>query len=391
VTSTTARETRSLHIVMVMPTYLPETFGGAEQQARKLSGELVRQGQRITILAPRLQSATPSHDTVNGVRIRRFKLSARPNFGGRYFLSFLMWCGYILTWLIYHRSKYQVVHVFHGRLHAVPAVLGAWLSRRPVLVKIGRGGDHFDLKLLSEKKLYGPFFARLVATLTTGFIANSREIAADLQTWRIPRTRVHTIANGVEIPDLPKARDRSRWAPRFVYLGRLDPEKKLDVLIGAIAQVAGDQPLHLDIVGDGALMDRLREQAADLGVAKRVTFWGRTDDVSPFLRKADYFVSASESEGMSNALLEAMSFGVVPLVALVSGVSDLVDDGENGFTCQSSEIADVANVVARAAGISASQWNAMSQAARARVEAHFGLPAIAQAHIALYRRLGLPV
>ena len=142
-----------LHIVMVMPTYLPETYGGAEQQGRKFSKELVRRGHKVTILAPRLHKSTLLKEDMDGVRIIRFSLGALPNLGGPYILSFLKWCFHIISWLWSNREDYHIIHVFHGRLHAVPAVIASKLVQKPVLIKIGRGGDHFDLSLLTAPYL----------------------------------------------------------------------------------------------------------------------------------------------------------------------------------------------------------------------------------------------
>jgi hypothetical protein len=62
-----------LLVVMIMPTYPPESFSGTEQQCRKLASALARQGVRVTILAPRLHSGTPGFEQDGGVSIRRFR------------------------------------------------------------------------------------------------------------------------------------------------------------------------------------------------------------------------------------------------------------------------------------------------------------------------------
>ena len=77
---------------MVLPAYLPETFGGAEQQTRRLAQALARRGVAVTLLAPRLESRTPAREKEGPVVVRRFRLRAAPNLGGRHLDAFLWWC-----------------------------------------------------------------------------------------------------------------------------------------------------------------------------------------------------------------------------------------------------------------------------------------------------------
>ena len=150
-----------------------------------------RRGVAVTLLAPRLERRTPAREREGPVVVRRFRLRAAPNLGGRHLDAFLWWCLCISSWLWRNRRSYDLIYVVHGRLHAFPAVVaGKWL-RKPVVVKPGRGGEtHFDLSVVQRKRLLGSFFARRIARNTTAWVANSREIAADLSRWGVPR-RAH--------------------------------------------------------------------------------------------------------------------------------------------------------------------------------------------------------
>ena len=178
-------------VVMVLPAYLPETFGGAEQQTRRLAQALAGRGVAVTLLAPRLEAER-----------RRGRRRGQLWFGASGCGRPRIWaddtsmpsCGGVLcisSWLRRNRRSYDLIYVVHGRLHAFPAVVaGKWL-RKPVVVKPGRGGEtHFDLSVVQRKRLLGPFFARRIARNTTAWVANSREIAADLSGWGVPQ-RAH--------------------------------------------------------------------------------------------------------------------------------------------------------------------------------------------------------
>src|SRR5512132_3951686 len=79
-------------IAMVLPAYLPETFGGAEQQTRRLAQALARRGAAVTLLAPRIERSTPAREREGPVVVRRFHLRAAPHLGGRHLDAFLWWC-----------------------------------------------------------------------------------------------------------------------------------------------------------------------------------------------------------------------------------------------------------------------------------------------------------
>ena len=122
--------TAAPRVVVILPAYLPESYGGAEQQTRRLARALARRGAAVTLLAPRVVHGTPAREREGPVVVRRFHLRAAPNLGGRHFDAFLWWCGCVSAWLWRNRSSYDVIFVVHGRLHAFPAVIaGKWIGK----------------------------------------------------------------------------------------------------------------------------------------------------------------------------------------------------------------------------------------------------------------------
>jgi glycosyltransferase involved in cell wall biosynthesis len=372
---------------MVLPAYLPESFGGAAQQTRRLSQALARRGAAVTLLAPRLARGTPAQEREGSVEVRRYLLRAAPNLGGRHVDAFLWWCGCMCTWLWRNRRSYDVIYVVHGRLHAFPAAIaGKWLGK-PVLVRPGRGGEaHFDLSVVQRKRLLGPFFARGIARNTTAWVANTREIVADLSRWGVPRERVHAIPNGIDIPEDGR-RPRSNGLVRFLSMGRLDSEKRVDQTIRAFAGLPVDTPAQLTILGDGQCRPELEALSRRLGQEGRIVFTGAVGDVTPYLNEADVYVSTSVSEGMSNALLEAMSNGVMPVVSQVSGVDEIVEEGVTGFLFPPGDETAVANRLEKSLAMTVEERRATGEAAREAIRARFSLEKVAERHLALYRQL----
>ena len=372
---------------MILPAYLPESFGGAEQHARRLAQTLARRGVVVTLVAPRLDRASPARERDGPVVVRRFLLRALPTLGGRHLDSFLWWCMCISAWLWRNRSSYDVIYIIHGRLHAFPAaVAGTWLGK-PILVKPGRGGEaHFDLSVVQRKRLLGSFFARGIARNTTAWVANSREIAADLARWGVPRERVHAIPNGIDAPD-DGGRQSSNGVVRFLSIGRLDAEKAVDQTIRAFAALPADTPARLTILGDGPCRQELEALSRRLGQDRRIAFPGAVADVTPYLREADVYVSTSVSEGMSNALLEAMSHGVMPVVSRVSGADDVVEEGATGLLFPPGDEAALTARLEESLTMTAERRRATGEAARAATRARFSIEQVAERHLTLYRKL----
>lgn len=383
-----AERGRTPHVILVLPTYLPESYGGAEQQSRKLAQALVARGMNVTLLAPRIAPETPRIEQKDGVLIRRFRLTSLPNLGGRHFASFAWWSLRIAFWLWRNRQNYDVIHIIHGRLHAVGPVIGGRLAGRPTLIKFGRGGEQFDIDTVRNKRLFGPQFAAIIRRWTTGFIANSAQMLVDLERHGIGAERVHRIANGVVMPEIE---DRNAHVDtseiRFVYMGRLDREKALDLMIRGFAALPATAAARLVLVGEGPKQRELETLAGELGVASRVDFTGRLDDVAPALRAADFYLSTSLSEGMSNSLLEAMSYGVVPIVSRVSGVEDMVSEGGSGFLFEAGDIDGFRAALTRALALDDPAYARMSRAARAVLAARFSMESVTDQHVSLYAEL----
>jgi GalNAc-alpha-(1->4)-GalNAc-alpha-(1->3)-diNAcBac-PP-undecaprenol alpha-1,4-N-acetyl-D-galactosaminyltransferase len=146
-----------------------------------------------------------------------------------------------------------------------------------------------------------------------------------------------TIPNPLVPP--PECSRSRRDRRRIVTLGRLSPEKRVEMLIRAFARVADDLPeWDLEVHGDGPLHDALAAVIDQLGLGARVRLCSFTNDPYGVLMEADLYVSASAVEGFGNAIWEALACGV-PVVAMDCGapVRTLVRDGIDGRIVIGSE------------------------------------------------------
>jgi glycosyltransferase involved in cell wall biosynthesis len=115
-------------------------------------------------------------------------------------------------------------------------------------------------------------------------------------------------------------------------VARLQPVKGHRYFIEAARHIAAVEPkAHFLLVGDGALRREIEEQAARLGVGDRVHLLGARDDAALIAAGFDVAALASLSEGLPNAVMEAMVAGVPVVATAVGGTTELVIDGVTGF------------------------------------------------------------
>ena len=99
------------------------------------------------------------------------------------------------------------------------------------------------------------------------------------------------------------------------------------------------------IVGDGRLREELEVYAESLGLTENIEFLGKRKDVEELLMHSKVFVLPSKSEGLSIAMIEAMSAGVVPVVPDVGDLGDRVIDGVNGYLIEPNKIEEYAEII----------------------------------------------
>jgi glycosyltransferase involved in cell wall biosynthesis len=118
----------------------------------------------------------------------------------------------------------------------------------------------------------------------------------------------------------------------LIWTGRLVEVKRIDVLLHTIKQVAHKFPeLKTVIVGNGKLLDEMRSLSTELGINNNVNFIGHQNKIEDWLHDSKIFVLTSDSEGLSLSMMEAMMCGLPVVVSDVGDLSDLVDNGTNGY------------------------------------------------------------
>jgi glycosyltransferase involved in cell wall biosynthesis len=329
----TMKATRS--ILMFCPQFRPIT-GGAERQAEKLSKALVRKGLQVKVLTPRLVADTPPHENDCGVEIHRFPLfdlgKAFPVHGVGP-LNLMVARHQIMRAVWRHIGGAEVIHAHMGSTYTAFAMQAAIAKGIPFLCKAAVGGQTSDLRGLAASSFAGPLIARMLVRRLNCWVATTNAVRLSLLEDGVAPGRIVTIPNGVELPAVEARPRRTRQPVRFLYLGRLSSDIRRDVptLIRAFDRVAAQIPeAELAIVGAGDLWAETSELAAAAVHQARILMPGMQPP-TPWLQWAHCFVFPSRYEGLSNALLEAMSYGLPCIANDIPPNREVLDDGRAGI------------------------------------------------------------
>jgi glycosyltransferase involved in cell wall biosynthesis len=203
------------------------------------------------------------------------------------------------------------------------------------------------------------------------------------------RAPLFFVPNSRDLPEQTRGTDR---AIDFLWVNRISRQRRCEWLVRALgeealksrsAAVLGYEDrdnLHPDIKAN---QQRVRE-----GAAPNVALHGFIDP-EPFYRRARFFCLPSELVFGNNSLLEAMSWGVVPIVTDAPGVELIVRDGVNGIVTPFSEQGYKEGLL-RALTLSEAAWTNLSEAARATVAEEYSPDIWRQRMIGAYRQIVRP-
>ncbi|MBU0492657.1 MAG: glycosyltransferase family 4 protein [Chloroflexi bacterium] len=374
-----------LRVVMVISDFYP-TVGGGERQAQLLAGRLAARGVEVCVITRRYPGLL-SLEHVDGVPIYRLRTI------GRGPLAALTYTAGALRLLARPHWRGAILHGHQASLGIAPAAITALAKRRwghQVVIKLMGSRVH----AMAGTRTW-PLRRWLLRQADALVVLNEpvRAALAEVELAAI----VHRLPNGVDVQafapvDDPARRDwRSAEGPVALFVGRLDPVKQLDVLLRAWARVLGDadapgQSPVLVLVGDGPEREALVRLAGELGIVGSVRLIGAVEQVAGWYHGADLFVLPSQVEGLSNALLEAMSCGLPVVATAVGGTPEVVEDGVNGLLVPPGDVAALSVALGRLMGDPALARQ-LGHAARQTVVAGYSVEAMVERYLALYESL----
>ncbi len=320
--------------VLIINYEFPPLGGGAGNATACLAREWARHGHAVEIVTGGFRGL-PAREVRDGYVVRRLPTPRRAQGQcsvGEMCAFMVASCAAVLM-----GPRPDVAIAFFS----IPSGPAAWLLRLlrgvPYLVSL-RGGDvpGFDAKNLARlHSLTNPLTALLWrnARAVVGNSAGLCELARNF-------------TPGLEVLEIPNGVDTACFAPgvrgeaegcELLFVGRLAPQKGVDVLLRALALIP--KGWRLRIAGDGPEGARLSALAIQLGLGERVQFlgWTQRECLPGMYRSADVFVFPSYDEGMPNVVLEALASGLPIVATRIAGNEQLVEDGANGALVPAGE------------------------------------------------------
>jgi glycosyltransferase involved in cell wall biosynthesis len=218
--------------------------------------------------------------------------------------------------------------------------------------------------------------------------------AADAALGRkeIAAGKVSVIPPGIELAradDVERAIARRRTLPSPVvaYIGRLEREKAIQLLLMSIPLVLEHVPnCRFVIAGAGAAEAELRALARSLKIGGSVKWLGEIPHPAAVLSDAHAYVNPSANEGFGLAVAEAMSWALPVVGRTTGGVAEIVDDGETGLLVAEDDPAELANAIVRLVE-NREGAEALGRQARRVAAARFDSERTADLTLQLYERL----
>jgi len=378
----------------------PPMVSGAALAVQQLAEGMAARGHQILVLAAS-ERGYAYRTRADGLRVARLQSFPNPFRVGQRFLPWLdrATAGELHAFRpdILHLHDFSPVGLAGLRavrplnvpavltLHLLPPTLSAYAPPLPGLRQMTDAGLWAYYDWVAQQ-------CRAVATPT--------QASADIVRAHI-RCDPVVLPNGVQLsrfspqPHAPDEGERLRRKyhldprlPVILSVGRIDVEKRMDVIVRAAAQAMHSVPAQLLVVGDGTQRAAAIRLSAQLGIRARSLFPGfvtPTGDLPGLYRLASVFVMASEMETQGLAGLEAAASGLPIIAVRATALSELVHDGLNGYLVAPGDVEAMAEQM-RLLLQNPERARKMGEAARALAEQHSLESAIA-AHEQFYQSM----
>lgn len=266
---------------------------------------------------------------------------------------------------------------------SIAAVIASLLYRRPLHVRTG-----YTLSSTTARVFPGnlprKFYAWCTELLAFRF-ADTTSVTSKhdrdylIARYSLSRNPPHLVGNYIDVEAFDVV---GRTVPndRLLFVGRLSPEKNLAAAIHACAYAR----VGIDIVGSGPERDNLKEIANAVGADVRWMGVVPNKQLPQILAQYQFFILPSLWEGMPKALLEAMAAGLVCIGTDISGINELIRDGETGYLSPGHDAKQLAASILRA---KADLYSGVGGRARKFVHENFSIRAIADKEAAILGRL----
>jgi glycosyltransferase involved in cell wall biosynthesis len=270
-----------------------------------------------------------------------------------------------------------------GRREAALIATGVGQSLAAITVAARRGVRLRHLHAVhggtDERLSYGR--KKWLVPFGVDFVAVSEFVRGRLVAHGVPRRRVRVVGNFLTREIAPRETSPREGTPHVAVVSRLDPIKRVDLLLDALDALPNARSLDVRIHGTGWERETLEARARRSH--PNVVFAGYTADVAGALRSADLLVHTCPEEPFGLVVLEAMAAGTPVLVPDCGGPGEIVTHGRNGFLYRAGDARSLARALESMRRLPSARLRAVADAARQSVRERHS----PHARIADYRAL----
>ena len=366
-----------LKVVMACDTFAPD-INGAARFAERLASGLVRHGHEVHIIAASTDSTHGSriemHDG-SRMMVHRMRSHRVPQHKTLRWTQPIGLSSEIRR--ILRKVKPDALHIqshlLMGRF-AIQAAKGSGLRMIAT--------NHVMPENLIKYSLLPKFTHKAAMRITwadAGRILRKMDAlttptrrAAELLETAAGVTGVLAISCGIDASRFANATSTDNKNPRFLFLGRLDDEKRIHILLQAVAKLTEHPNVIVELVGDGGERDNLSRLATQLGIADRVIFTGHISDqdLPAAYERCTAFVMPSIAELQSIATMEAMASGRPVIAADAMALPHLVHDGDNGYLFPPDDAVALADRLRRILNADQQELNRLSENSLHLIQSH---------------------
>jgi len=202
---------------------------------------------------------------------------------------------------------------------------------------------HSPIKSFIRKKIF-----EIAYPQAKGIIAISNAVYNSIiKKYPNAKEKISIIYNGIDIKKFSKFKDKDQDKMlNILYVGRLVPEKGVNILLEAIGLINKNLDLHCDIIGDGPERTRLENLVEKLNLKKHVTFYGVQRNIPEWHQKATVFVHPVLcEEGFGITLVEAMASSLPCITFNKGAIPEIIRDGKNGFILEQDNAESLARAI----------------------------------------------
>ena len=289
----------------------------------------------------------------------------------------------------------DLLHVHYAIPHSVSAYLAKqMLATRGIRLPFITTLHGTDITLVGLDRSYLPI-TRFGIEESDGVTSISSYLREQTQQFFAVKRPIEVVRNFVNCDVYVAHPDKiAAMRPRYaspqekllVHLSNFRPVKRVGDVIEVFARVAAAMPARLMLIGDGPDRSTAEYLARKLGVADRIHFLGKQDNVNELLPVADLMLMPSEMESFGLAALEAMACRVPAVATRVGGVPELIESGVNGLLFP---VGDIEGMAAGAIALLSdpARLETMRAAARQTAQDHFCAQTIIGRYEDYYRRV----